>query len=831
MEQPEQKEQSSCTEDRIEHVLERCLCDLGLDTPDKQLWNAGLCINRWCLEELVKRDPQNFLILLNKILRKTEEVLERCEYDLVMPLTLLFSSTLLKAPHVSADCGLLQEAYTLFHCFLSWPEPYSSACRHLLRFLQQEMRAPGISFHRLQRTEQGVHSDSHGSKTVTVLLLSPEEDTPPEVQCVSLQLSAPPSCSRDISITLILQALQAELGATDLQALHAALQKKSSEELEQLLETLLINLEQSASTANLSKARESLHHSLSTLQRSLMGTSENSSSTGSVKSFMLLFPKCHIQRWDSDNFDVLHDLLFGGACDMDPVEESFLNGFMDNIILDEDDETSKESDFSNHRVSTISSVSGDSVFSSQSLSSSWSVSTLSCSSGMDSDFSEEQGQDEIRHRKKPKKKSKSILGVERFSLLFKTPRSPKPCRRAQSMSCREDLSKSKPQPDSCSQSQASAGWPQKHLCVRKRPILSCDLTEEPETVTQLRVVVFGGDKEVGRLARAYSDLQRGYSKHLTKRCKLHFYFVPTRQNNLGTQEFRETTDKGSAKPSVDLVPDSSSNVAHMLGTVDPWYERNVLSLLSLSSDILCQSACKDNDVSDFCSSVERPSLLTEMVLYYCRHAEQTVLVQLYQAELTLSGGERRVEVFVQSLELGHSAGARAVKAMGAVSKRLGIEDEQEAAPLTLNIAYNKVAISGRSQWIELEKVCTSINLFKACRKHEQLESLHLMMAEVLKRQCSKSKKSYNQFCISEVKVDKAQVHAGIEGTTFAVCLDQDEKKFIQSVVRCEVSLCSKPGSSSDWRTYGTCPGQVQPLHPSYRSLLCLPLRSFCPSQH
>lgn len=187
-------------------------------------------------------------------------------------------------------------------------------------------------------------------------------------------------------------------------------------------------------------------------------------------------------------------------------------------------------------------------------------------------------------------------------------------------------------------------------------------------------------------------------------------------------------------------------------------------------------------------------------------------------------------MFVQSLELGHSAGTRAVKAMGAVSKRLGIDDEQEAAPLTLNVAYNKVAISGRSQWIEQGKVCTSINLFKVCRKHEQLESLQLMMAEVVRRQCSKSKKSYNQFCISEVKVDKAQVHAGSEGTTFAVCLDHDEKKFVQSVVRCEVSLCSKPGSSSDWRNYGTCPGQVQPLHPSYCSLLCLPLRSFCPSQ-
>lgn len=33
-------EPSSCTEDRIQHVLERCLCDLGVDAPDKQLWNS-----------------------------------------------------------------------------------------------------------------------------------------------------------------------------------------------------------------------------------------------------------------------------------------------------------------------------------------------------------------------------------------------------------------------------------------------------------------------------------------------------------------------------------------------------------------------------------------------------------------------------------------------------------------------------------------------------------------------------------------------------------------------------------------------------------------------
>lgn len=36
--------------------------------------SAGQSMNRWSLEEMVKRDPENFLILLQQIIRKTREV-------------------------------------------------------------------------------------------------------------------------------------------------------------------------------------------------------------------------------------------------------------------------------------------------------------------------------------------------------------------------------------------------------------------------------------------------------------------------------------------------------------------------------------------------------------------------------------------------------------------------------------------------------------------------------------------------------------------------------------------------------------------------------------
>uniref|UniRef100_A0A8C3A148 Phosphoinositide 3-kinase regulatory subunit 5 n=1 Tax=Cyclopterus lumpus TaxID=8103 RepID=A0A8C3A148_CYCLU len=809
--------------------------------------NTGLCINRWCLEELVKRDPHNFLILLQKLLRKTSQVLEQCRYELVVPLTLLFSSALLQAPHVALHCGVLQEAYLLFHGFLTWPEPCSSASKRLLKIIHKELRAPGISFQRLVRTEQGISPEIHCSKTIMVLLVNPDEDVPPEVQSVSEQLSSTHHSSRDVAILLILHCFQASLGANhDLRALRAALQTKQPEELQQLVEAVTDLMETAASMVDLRTARRAL---LSSMERLRDG----------LTTFMLPFPKCHTCSWENDNLDFLNDIL-SSESDLDSPADCFPKSGMDDddnndTSVDEEDEVDHE--FQSHRVSSTSSSSRDSGYS---LSSSWSVvSTASGSSGVESDLSEdtthkdtgEGGPDgQPKLRKKPKKKSRSILGVERFSMLFKAPLSPSSCRRVQSMGHQRTgpqlkLSRSlsrQVHPLHAPTARQDPLSPRKHMCVHRRPILSCDESDAAEWPTLVKVVVFGGDKEAGRLARAYSDLQQKESKcpRLTKTCTLQFYFVPTRRRTTGSTGGQTSTEgpTGSstrAPSSVvrtsesngSVLEDRTTDIAQVLGMMDPWYERNVLSLLSLSSDVLCQTACKDADES--VSSVETLPLLADLVLYYCRHADQPVLVQLYQVELTLAGGERRREVFIHSLELGHTAGTRAVKAMGSASKRFGIEEEREAVPLALSVAYNKVAVSGRSQWIQTEVVCTSINLSKACCKPEQLdtqvESLQLTMTEVLKRQSSKSKKGYNQhISISEVKVDGEE-----DGTTFAVCLDQDEKKFIQRVTRCEVSLCCKLGSSSDWRSYKPSPGQVQPLHPSYCSLLCLPITSFSAS--
>ncbi|NXO77571.1 PIRK5 kinase, partial [Sitta europaea] len=320
---------------------------------------------------------------------------------------------------------------------------------------------------------------------------------------------------------------------------------------------------------------------------------------------------------------------------------------------------------------------------------------------------------------------------------------------------------------------------------------------------------------------------------LTRYFRLQFFYVPVKRSCAApsTPQMHHHPSPSPADsppraqdPSLAGRESSTNDISHYLGLLDPWYERNVLGLMNLPMGVLCQCAKPEAEPQE--DSQEQLPILADMILYYCRFATRPVLLQLYQTELTFIGGEKRTEVFIHSLELGHSAATRAIKASGPGSKRLGIDGDREAIPLTLQIAYSKTAASGRSHWNDVEKVCTSVNLSKACRKHEELaaktECLNLTVTEVVKRQNSKSKKSFNQISVSQIKVDKVQI-IGVQ-SSFAVCLDQDEQKILQSVTRCEISVCYKPRDSDPPAPRGS---PVPPPDPSEcHSLLCLPIATF-----
>ncbi|KAM9856765.1 phosphoinositide 3-kinase regulatory subunit 5 [Aulostomus maculatus] len=877
---------TSCTEDRIQHALDRCLDGLRQSPTAAHHWNVLMCsagqsMNRWSLEEMVKRDPENFLILMQQIIQKAKEVQENCQYELVAPLAIMFTSTLLQAPYCPPDTELLEEATEVFRCFLTWPEPYCSVCRSLLSTLQLEIKAPGVSFHRLVREEQDLSTLSQCSKTMTVLLMNPSE-VPADFLSVAEQLSCVQHSQKETFITLIKHAFQSTLGTKyPLHGIQRALEAKSVTELRGIFSTVSDVFDKAVAMSDPLKGRSHVIQGLEGLREQLsIPASNGRKSDGMLQTLPLPTAKCYMFHWVTDNFDVLNNLL-----ERDP-DNPTTNGHPEEEVSiddDEEDETT-ETDVEDegqdeeeedkeeencelpsmsvipdvyigyHRASTFSTISSlsssskDSMFSTLSVASElYAPSRFSVSSGVDSDFYEDSDDYTCSPPVAEKCSPRSVRSSARLSQhlyrLFVKPKSSRLLYRAKSLGNTEakDLlvvqkkrSNSLPQQVHLRSPEPLLG-PQnqtlRHVCFRRRPILSSD---EDSQNTTLRVVVFGADHVAGKVARAYNSLRQKESAcpRLSKAFKLQFYFVPVKKDSAGN--LRSPSPKG-ATLSNDLnltgTGDSTNDIANLLGMLDPWYERNTLSLLNLPANVVCQQTSKTESESYDGSYEQRLPILADLILYYCRYAARPALIQLYQAELTLAGGEKRTEVFVHSLELGHTAGTRAIKAMGTASKRFGIDGDREAVPLMLEIVYNRVVISGRSQWKRESKVCTSVNLTKACKNPEELDSkmecLQLTMTEVLKRQSCKSKKGFNQqLSLSEVKVDKVQVSSdGI--TTFAVCLDQDEKKILQSVIRCEISVCFKPDSSSDWRRRKPqISAQIQPLHPTFCSLLCLPIVTF-----
>ncbi|NXS23686.1 PIRK5 kinase, partial [Mystacornis crossleyi] len=136
------------------------------------------------------------------------------------------------------------------------------------------------------------------------------------------------------------------------------------------------------------------------------------------------------------------------------------------------------------------------------------------------------------------------------------------------------------------------------LGVPRRPFLSYD---EDAKVATLRVVVFGSDRISGKVARAYSDLRLKESScpSLTRYFRLQFFYVPVKRScaapSAPQMHHHPSPSLGDSPPRAQVgdpslagMESSTNDISHYIGLLDPWYERNVLGLMNLPMDVLCQ---------------------------------------------------------------------------------------------------------------------------------------------------------------------------------------------------------------------------------------------------
>lgn len=253
---------------------------------------------------------------------------------------------------------------------------------------------------------------------------------------------------------------------------------------------------------------------------------------------------------------------------------------------EEDDEDKESGEHSlelpslfTHRASTfstmscLSTTSKDSMFSTLSVTSgSYTPSLFSVTSGIDSDFFDDFDDSPVSEKCSPKSGKASARFSQHLYRLFIKPKGSRALIRAKSLGnteskelslVRDRRSNSLPQQvklQSPEPLQQSHNQTLRHVCYRRRPILSSD---EDVKNTTLRVVVFGADHIVGKVARAYNSLRRKESEcpHLSRVFKFRFYFMPVRRDLTGgvgslrspSPVVQTGTPKGAALSNVSRV--------------------------------------------------------------------------------------------------------------------------------------------------------------------------------------------------------------------------------------------------------------------------------------
>uniref|UniRef100_UPI00358F51C9 phosphoinositide 3-kinase regulatory subunit 5-like n=1 Tax=Myxine glutinosa TaxID=7769 RepID=UPI00358F51C9 len=304
----------------------------------------------------------------------------------------------------------------------------------------------------------------------------------------------------------------------------------------------------------------------------------------------------------------------------------------------------------------------------------------------------------------------------------------------------------------------------------------------------IRLLVFGGDRALGKLARAYHKFQQheAIQPVIVGRFHLEFYYVPLTPPQ--TFPGQQNHTGGLAPECENGQQEELGHGASLLGRVDPWYDRNVLCI----SNIVPSFRKKPGDEVAAGRSDKEVGILADMLMHYCRFASSPLPFPLFQVELTLASGERRHEVFALHLELGFLADRRAIHAAGKARNRFGVEGDQEAVPLALSVTYYKRFLSGRTRKHSADKHCTSIKMERDSKLEGDFMVLKLTFMEVIKRsQGGKGKALANQqLAMTQAWADKVSIRRSStkRSSSFAICFDQDENKIFQNIIQCDVNL-------------------------------------------
>ncbi|XP_015746067.1 phosphoinositide 3-kinase regulatory subunit 6 [Python bivittatus] len=671
---------------------------------------------RWTLHKKIDRNPQNGILWI-KILVKELERAERCNHrKYIIPLLHTLMYTLIKVPYVSDD--LYERVYDFCKKLLTLPKPFCTIGLDYACQLKLERARPGILYQRKVSAEQGLKNDSFPYQDKIFMFIDPDLLSGAVCQALVNEIKAAQmfQCARSCMIYVIAHAFQTGLKEhCDMRNLHEVFQAKSLEEIEHCFQEVMAATEHAGEEMNVEYSRyvEELENIYSTLLNSSeRGVKKSSVDRGS--DIPLPNPKISFHLW-TDEDQLWKELVqFLRSPSQSGEQDSLspgLDGFEFQDLVPEYD-CCEQTRFS----------------------------VLSNDSGIERDL-------------------------------------PPPA---------DDV------PSSCS-AETEHSRLQRKGCVRKKYADSVALlqsncsgqgakptgklhrksggsTMEPivklKKLHTARILVLGDDRVLGRLAQAYHSLRKRESRRvfLTRRLKVHFYYVPV-------VEEQATTSLTEGEP---------CELAAYLGRADPWYESNINSL--------CYTIPK---LATMLSSPSKSTLselfIIDVIAYYVRLGLQPVFFQVYAVKIFFNNAalEPVEDIFLTELRVNFEEFNTSRDNLPTKKKPT---IEFPGAELTL--LYKKVLLSNREkdEIISLRSTGLVIKTIPS-NEFEDLVCLTVNIDEVIKTS-NISGRSYS-LMTNSIRMRSISLRS-TEQRSFTVFLDKDSRRAYKNVISIQVFPCLEP---------------------------------------
>ncbi|KAM4663851.1 phosphoinositide 3-kinase regulatory subunit 6 isoform 2-T5 [Discoglossus pictus] len=304
--------------------------------------------------------------------------------------------------------------------------------------------------------------------------------------------------------------------------------------------------------------------------------------------------------------------------------------------------------------------------------------------------------------------------------------------------------------------------------------LSTEVPSGPEKLPTARIVIFGDDRALGRLAKAYYSFRKREARrpHRMLKANLQFYCIPIHE---------EQTDTSADKEEAHSMSESCE-LSMYLGRVDPWYESNINTLRDMIPKLAVMPCPTKEPVSD-------PFIL-DVTSYYLRFGLQPVYFQIYSVKISFRDVSLDAVEDVFLTELKVEIQDCSFPKLSTLARKKTVTDSRGAG---IQVHYKKALASAREKDGSLVLRTSGVTIKTIPQKYEEdLVCLNVYIDELTRSTHLSGRSTSSKMNV--LRATSIQMRS-LDLRTLTLQLDKDTQRVYTNVSSLEVSPCQEPGYS------------------------------------